>query len=630
MIRNSITKVHSPDELKLRFIALLLPVFLLLFSDVSQSAENVIKLSQAELVVSAADHPPQTALWRPVKLPHFWTPKEYVQGRNGWYRLVVDLPEQPNTHWGIYLRRFNMNAAVFLNQQFLADGGSFDEPLSRNWNHPLYVAVPAALWKKGENIIHVRLKSDVAYGYLAPLFVGPASLLASEYERQNLLQLDISKALFPVMVAISLFIFGLWLRRRQDTQYLWFSLAVLMWSIFSLNMFIRDQPFSTKTWEWIAHSSLDWWVILFGIFVYRFINRARPKLERLYFLFGLTACLVYAVVDLEMLGSATRWLHGGSIVIGFLILAELINAARRERKPLYTKLAIGLALLLLLGINDWMFQYKVIGVTGEVSLHLHHYFSPFIFLFMAWHLTGRFVTALKEAETLNRELEARVTQAQHEIEQHFQTIQAMANQKAVLQERERLSHEIHDGVSGNVSNAIMMTELICRENPTLDSKRLQQLRNHLDDGLSEVRSLILTMEEDLSTVGELVSHVNDKYEQMLSSLDIDYRSEILPLHGLRKLTQKESLNLLRILQEALNNIIKHAQASQASLQIIEKAEGVSFTISDNGLGFDTAKKNGGHYGLANMKKRSREINACIEISSSPGQGTQIQLLLPAT
>ncbi|NOY63289.1 MAG: hypothetical protein GXP10_09105 [Gammaproteobacteria bacterium] len=588
----------------------------------------VQSLFQAEFVLSdSVVPPPASASWRSVMLSDHWPAQRYALGRNGWYRLVVDIPDLPDELWGIYLRRFNMNAAIFLNGQFLGDGGSFEEPLSRNWNRPLYVTAPPSLWRVGQNVIHVRLNAYAVYGYLAPVSIGPAHILDAEYAWQNLLQIEISKALFPVMVAVGLFIFGLWFRRRRDVQYLWFSLAVLTWSLFSLNMFIKEQPFSTKTWEWIAHSSVDWWVIFLGIFIYRFIKQPRPWLERGYLLFGFSACLVYAWVGLETLSSATRWFHGGSLLIGFIVLFDLLNAARRERSRLYAKLAIGLALLLLLGINDWMFQFKVIGATGDIGLHLHHYFSPFVFMFMAWHLTGRFVTALNESERLNRELEGRVMEAQCEIEQHYQTIQEMDRQKAILQERGRLSREIHDGISGNVSNAIMMTELIRRETPELNSRRFEQLCAHLDDGLGEMRNLILTMEEDLSTVSELVSHVNDKYAQVLASLDISYQADISLLSSQRKLSPKESLNLLRILQEALNNIAKHAEASEVSLQAVEQATALHFEVCDNGIGFDVSAIRQGSYGLSNMRKRSSEVGGKLVITSAQNNGTKILLVL---
>lgn len=599
----------------------------------AETADNntLQTLEQAEFIVyEGAVPPPDNARWQSVRLLHRWTKQDYAQGRNGWYRLKFNLTELPEKQWGIYLRRFNMNAAIYVNGQLIGDSGSFNEPLSRNWNRPFYLTVPTSEWRTGTNTVLIRLKSYAPYGYLAPVFIGANSILDAEYKWQYLLQVEISQALFPITVSVGLFILGLWWRRREDVQYFWFAIAVLMWSIYSLNMAVKDQPFSTKTWEWIAHSSLDWWVVFLVIFIHRFIGQSRPWLERGCLLFGISASVVYAAVNLETLDTVTRWFHGGSILLGFIVLVELINAARREHQVRYVKLAIGLALLLGLAINDWMFQFKIIGATGDIGLHLHHYFAPLIFFAMAWHLIGRFITALNESETLNRELEDRVQQAQHEIEAHYQTIQEMEKHQAVLQERERFSREIHDGISGNVSNAIMMTELIRKENPQLDNQRLQQLHSHLDDGLYELRNMILAMEEDIPSVNELFSHVNDKYEQVLSLLDIDYSSDFSSLQQPHRLSQSQSLNLLRIMQEALNNIVKHAQATHVSLQVTEQPQSIIFQVTDNGKGFDIEQQNAGHYGLKNMYKRSIKIGANLIFSSSLGEGSQLKLILSLT
>ena len=138
-------------------------------------------------------------------------------------------------------------------------------------------------------------------------------------------------------------------------------------------------------------------MVFLVIFIYRFIGKTHPWLERGYLLFGTSASLSYALGDLETLDTTSQWFHGGSILLGLIVLAELIHVAWQRRQLRYTQLAIGLALIILLAINDWMFQFRIIGTTGDIGLHLHHYFSPLIFLAMAWHLTGRFITALRES-----------------------------------------------------------------------------------------------------------------------------------------------------------------------------------------------------------------------------------------
>ena len=81
-----------------------------------------------------------------------------------------------------------------------------------------------------------------------------------------------------------------------------------------------------------------------------------------------------------------------------------------------------------------------------------------------------------------------------------------------------------------------------------------------------------------------------------------------------------------MIQECVNNVIKHSGANQLDISLIRDGDGISATIEDNGKGFDSNKITQGN-GLKNMKKRAEEIGARLLIESEPGKGTTVQLLL---
>ncbi|MCZ8216726.1 MAG: ATP-binding protein, partial [Cyclobacteriaceae bacterium] len=86
-------------------------------------------------------------------------------------------------------------------------------------------------------------------------------------------------------------------------------------------------------------------------------------------------------------------------------------------------------------------------------------------------------------------------------------------------------------------------------------------------------------------------------------------------------------HLFRIVQEGLNNIVKHAQASEVDLQFFVHENELVLTIEDNGRGFDTSKNASG-IGLQNMKVRTESLNGHLDISSQPGNGTHIMIRIP--
>jgi signal transduction histidine kinase len=85
------------------------------------------------------------------------------------------------------------------------------------------------------------------------------------------------------------------------------------------------------------------------------------------------------------------------------------------------------------------------------------------------------------------------------------------------------------------------------------------------------------------------------------------------------------VGLYRIIQEALNNIVKHASASQVDLNLHCAPEGIELSIKDDGRGFDPSDVPFDHLGLGIMRERAQEIGAEIEINTAPGQGTQVSV-----
>ena len=95
----------------------------------------------------------------------------------------------------------------------------------------------------------------------------------------------------------------------------------------------------------------------------------------------------------------------------------------------------------------------------------------------------------------------------------------------------------------------------------------------------------------------------------------------------RKLSDAKEIGLLRMVQECINNILKHAEANQVTIAITEQNGNCQVSIKDNGIGFDVEKKAGG-IGMKNLEKRARELSGSIDIDSISGRGTSILISIP--
>ena len=116
-------------------------------------------------------------------------------------------------------------------------------------------------------------------------------------------------------------------------------------------------------------------------------------------------------------------------------------------------------------------------------------------------------------------------------------------------------------------------------------------------------------------------------EKVAASTTMRFVPELVPLDGL--FSKEAAIMLYRVVQESLNNIVKHAQASEARITIERLSEAVTLTIRDNGRGFapQRAEAKPGGFGLAGMAERVRILGGELRIDSAPGQGTTITIRL---
>ncbi len=210
--------------------------------------------------------------------------------------------------------------------------------------------------------------------------------------------------------------------------------------------------------------------------------------------------------------------------------------------------------------------------------------------------------------------------------------------KAQEEERSRVAREIHDGPAQSMSNVVLKAE-ICEKliDISLDQARseLQNLKKIVRESLKDVRRIIYDLRpmslEDLGLLPTLQKYVESF--SIETGIDVSFHRR-----GLDMVIDDKNLNLtiFRIIQETLNNIRKHAQAKTAEVRVEFTPLSVSLKISDTGKGFDTncikveKDDHSSGFGLFSMKERIELMNGKMEVSSQPGKGTVIKVVLPHT
>jgi signal transduction histidine kinase len=207
---------------------------------------------------------------------------------------------------------------------------------------------------------------------------------------------------------------------------------------------------------------------------------------------------------------------------------------------------------------------------------------------------------------------------------------AAANREAgVLAERQRLSADIHDTIAQGFASIVMLlqaAESSLRTNPDGASYHLQLATQTARDSLAEARVLVAGLTPAQLDGGSLDDALRRVAAQARSQGGI--AAEVEVTGAVRPLATSAEVMLLRVCQEALSNVRKHARASQACVRLAYDAAEVRLAVSDDGAGFDPAAENDG-YGLRGMRARVAEAGGALSVRSAPGAGTAVSVTVPA-
>lgn len=198
-----------------------------------------------------------------------------------------------------------------------------------------------------------------------------------------------------------------------------------------------------------------------------------------------------------------------------------------------------------------------------------------------------------------------------------------------FKEKERISREIHDGIGSRFVDAILLSDAITKdvENSSKILKHAAELKKTLLEGLTDLRELIWTVEPGQNTLGNLISYIVDKAQHINNKENIKATVNTSIEDENINISSSIKLNLVRIIQEAITNTIKHAGATKIDVSIEQTNKYLKIEISDNGKGFDSLNMHSKGYGIRNIKKRCEDIGAKISISSQTDNGAAITITM---
>ncbi len=205
----------------------------------------------------------------------------------------------------------------------------------------------------------------------------------------------------------------------------------------------------------------------------------------------------------------------------------------------------------------------------------------------------------------------------------------------VMAERERMAREIHDTLAQGMTSIVMLSQTAAVElsrgavEPT--AARLAAIEDTARENLAEARALVAAFTPVALTGATLAEVLRRQGERFAAETGVDVEVSLdMCDDEVAALPQGQQVVLLRAAQESLANVRKHAGATRVRITLGLSADGVAIEISDDGSGFSPSAASAGGYGLAAMRGRVEESGGTVSVDSTPGRGTRVQVLIPAT
>jgi two-component system nitrate/nitrite sensor histidine kinase NarX len=261
---------------------------------------------------------------------------------------------------------------------------------------------------------------------------------------------------------------------------------------------------------------------------------------------------------------------------------------------------------LLEGMQSWMWvplavRGRIIGGIGIAEIRKNYF------------------TAHDADLALSVANQAAITMINAELYKDAQTL-------AVLEERQKLARNLHDAINQSLFSAGLIAEVLPRlweREPEEARRSLEDLRRLTRGALAEMRSLLVELRPSALTdtdLGDLLRLLGNAFTGRTNV------PVIVKVTGEGALPAEAQVVLYRICQEALNNIAKHAKASNVEIDVRHEQGALDLHIRDDGRGFDSSEQPPpGHYGLSMMRERAETVGALLTITSQPRHGTELAI-----
>lgn len=599
-----------------------------------------VHLDRAEVLVQYGEgyaRPPSTidsariaGTWHAVHMPYAPRPEilpsrpadlSVTPTQTTWYRFRLPAGARLPAEAYLYVPRWKSDGelAIYVNGRL-----HYQSHANLQWNGsnlPLWIAFDDTADAAPPREIVFRLCHVRGIGgALSSLWVGGYGAVRPAYMVRNFFQAELPYLSSAAFLATGFFALFVWMKRRRETLYLlFFSMSVVTFlRCMQSYLGIDRMPISDAWFGWITVNSAMWMIVNVHLFLVRVHNHRQPVLSGaligMALFFGLlTLPLFSGGVDATL---AAPMMYPAMYLMGTVMSASGAYWSWRARSVEGLALGVWGLITMQLGLHDMLLQNNLVDIE---RLFLSVYPQIATTIAFCHILLRRYNDAIAQVERSNLMLAERLAEREAELRTSHEKLRAIERRELIFEERQRLMQDMHDGLGSSLVTALRVVE-----HGRIDAHEIAQiLRGCIDD----LKLTIDSMEPTETDLLLLLGTLRFRLQPRLESSGIRLRWKVGDTPPLEWLDQRHTLHILRIMQEAFTNVIKHAGASTITVTTQVIGGSIVIGVTDDGCGFDLAADSVGR-GLSNQRRRAEVIGGQVKVEPGSRGGTTFRLFIP--
>ena len=558
----------------------------------------------------------QTSGAQPHELPQRWSGTVgKVETRQFGFEFEHRLDADASLH--LYLPYFEQRLSLRLNGIDLTAQANLTP-----WRGPLssasaLVLLPSEVLHDGKNRIDLTVSTGpLKFGALSRLYLGPETELAPYFRLRNFIEHDLKVIVFGVQAFLALACIILVAAHRREERFAWLGLSMVTSCLFSLGTFGDTFPQVLPIVPWAfmlappaAIGFLGFAASLEGIRRTRALTIAAIMMPTMGYILILSGMAPLAEIVLWVILPITA----ASLSVALVILVRLFWC---QPSADLAFLVSGLLLMMGAVVHDQFLRlgYLENGVFLAQPARLLTLVGIAIFLML--HLAR----ITRELDQAARTLSERLRQREDELAVVFERERTLAEKAASQSERTRIMAELHDGVAGHLSTIVALSDA-----EQTDHRGIQTVARHALGELRMVIDALVMPEGDLRIA---LASLRERSIDPLRRLGIETEWSMVHLPDVKWMSPEQTLSVLRILQEAISNAVRHGMPQTLHIkgEAMSSGKFAIHVVNAGGKGFHKTSEVR-RYGVQNMARRAEALGGETVIRAR-GDGAEFTLILP--